>query len=171
MRLMGNLATSAIIALIAGGILGGIAACNHSAAAGADSGHGDAGKHDDARAPLAAFYDAGALDEQIPATSSEDLTTRAKHLLEAIAHDNPDLGADMLFPREAYIAARDVQDPGRMWDRKMLVQWNRRVHQLHKRRGMERAQFVSLELGHAVVQSVPKRKDWKKPCGRCCTRS
>ena len=143
-------------------LLVGAAACNHSAAAGADAGGGDGGRLDagDARAPLVA-YDAGG-DEQIPATTSEDLTARGKHLLEAIAHDNPDLGADMLFPRDAYVSVKDLNDPGRYWDRKVVTQWTRRIHKLHRRHGMERAQFQAIELGHTVLQPLPKHKEWKK---------
>ena len=137
-------------------------ACTHSAAAGADAASTDGGKLDagDARAPLPP-YDAG-LDEQIPATTSEDLTARGKHMLEAITHDNPDLGADMLFPRDAYIAVKDVSDPGRLWDRKVLPLWTKRIHKLHRHHGMERAQFVAIEIGHTVLQPLPKRNEWKK---------
>src|SRR5262249_50730179 len=92
-----------------------------------------------------------------------DLTNRARHLLEAIAHDNPELGADILFPRDAWVAARDVADPGRQWDGKVSSLFKKQLHRLHRTRGIEKAQFISFELGHAVVQTMPKHKDWKKP--------
>jgi hypothetical protein len=91
------------------------------------------------------------------------MTARAKHLLEAIAQDNPDLAMDMLFPRDGYLAVKDVPDPGKAWEKQVKVFFGKTVKKLHKKKGIERAQFVSFELGHAVVQSVPKKRDWKKP--------
>jgi hypothetical protein len=143
--------------------------CNHASAR-ADVDAGDGGKLDagDARAPAASSasslaYDSGILDEQIPATTSEDLTTRTRHLLEAIAHDNPELGADMIFPRDAYVTARDAADPGRAWETKVHGLFVKQLHRLSKKKGIEQAQYVSFELGHSVTQSVPKKHEWKKP--------
>ena len=148
-------------------------ACKGSAAAGPDAGDlRDGGKGlldaGDARAPSSTSlaYDSGIADEQIPATSSEELTARAKHLLEAIAHDNSDLGADMLFPRDAYLAARDVADPGKVWEKQVSSLFKRQVHRLSRKKGTDHAQFVSIELGHSVVQAVPHKRDWKKPLWR-----
>jgi hypothetical protein len=31
---------------------------------------------------------------------------------------------------------------------------------------MENAHFVSFELGHAVIQVTPKKRDWKRPLWR-----
>jgi hypothetical protein len=100
-------------------------------------------------------------DDAIPATSSDELTTRAKHLLEAIAKDTPDLAVDIEFPREGWLATRDAADPGKEWDDHIDEHFRRSVHALA--RHTDGAQFVSLELGHAVVQESPKRHGWKKP--------
>ena len=100
-------------------------------------------------------------DDEIPATSSDELTTRAKHLLEAIAKDTPDLAVDIEFPREGWIATRDAADPGKEWDDHVDERFRRSVHVLAKH--TDGAQFVSLELGHAVVQVTPKHHGWKKP--------
>lgn len=106
-------------------------------------------------------------DTNLPAASGDELTARAKHLLEAIAHDNADLGVDMIFPRDAYFAARDTNDPGKQWDNKVVGAFRRSVHTMHRRsQGIERAQFVSFELGHAVNQITPRKKDWKRPLWR-----
>jgi hypothetical protein len=117
-------------------------------------------------AAVAAAVEASALgavppDDAIPATSSDELTTRAKHLLEAIAKDDPDLAVDIEFPREGWIATRDASDPGKDWDEHVDEKFRRSVHALA--RHSEGAQFVSLELGRAVVQESPKHHGWKKP--------
>jgi hypothetical protein len=162
MRFVGLLALCALSTIGCGG-------CSRSAAAGLDAGDRDGGRGlfdgGDARAPTTAtgLYDGSVADEQIPATTSEELTARAKHLLEAIAHDNPDLAADIIFPRDGYVAARDAADPGKAWDKAVSTLFKNQVHRLSKKKGTDKAQFVSLELGHAVVQTVPKKHVWKKP--------
>jgi hypothetical protein len=149
------------------------AACNTPSAAGGSGAAYDGGDRDgsrfgidggDAKAQAAALaLDAGNDDVGIPPTSSEELTARAKHLLEAITQDNPELAADVLFPRDGFIAARDVADAAKVWEKKVSGVFKKQVHQLHKRKGIDRAQFVSLELGHSVMQATPRRHDWKKP--------
>jgi len=47
----------------------------------------------------------------MPASSGEDLQARMRHLLEAIAQNNPDLASDALFPREGYVSARTGPQP------------------------------------------------------------
>ena len=38
---------------------------------------------------------------------------------------------------------------------------------IHRRsKGIEDAQFVAFELGHAVLQITPKKHDWKRPLWR-----
>jgi hypothetical protein len=131
------------------------------AASRADAGIVEAGLDATGAAP-----DAG-LDEALPPSSSDEMTTRMKHLLDAIAHDNPDLATDMLFPRDAYLAARDSSDPGKSWDNKVQTVYQKNIHTLHKRtKGVEKAQFMSFELGHNVQQATPKKRDWKRPVWR-----
>jgi hypothetical protein len=126
----------------------------------------DAG--DAATSPLftgvVAPQDAGPPDESIPASNPGELTTRGKHLLEAIAHDTPDLATDIVFPRDAYSLSRDSADPGKQWDKRITAAFQKDVHTLHKRIKMaETAQFISFEIGHSVTQITPKKKEWKKP--------
>jgi hypothetical protein len=159
-------------------------ACTPSSAAGTDAGRdararvsstaGDGGGDLDGGATAAAMREPDAAppdDTNLPAAASDELTARAKHLFEAVVRDNADLGTDMVFPRDAYIAAHDSADPGKAWDSKILGAFRRSVHTLHKRnaRGAlleEGAQFVSFELGHAVLEITPKRKEWKRPLWR-----
>jgi hypothetical protein len=114
---------------------------------------------------VAAAPDAGARDDTaLPAATSDELTLRAHHLFEAITQDNPDLGVDLLFPRDAWTAARDATDPGKQWDAKVSSGFRHAVHALHKRtKGAERAQFVSFEIGRTVTEVTPRHKEWKTP--------
>ena len=106
-------------------------------------------------------------DESLPPSQADEMTMRMKHLLEAVAHDNPDLGTDVLFPRDAYIAAKDSADPAKAWEKKVQSAFKKSVHLFHKRtKDAEKAQFVSFELGHSVTQITPKRRDWKRALWR-----
>lgn len=143
-----------------------LAGCNPTTPARADAGDGgrpDAGKADGGSRAAATTADAGAADDLMPAASSEELTGRARHLIEAITQDNPDLASDIMFPREGYVAVRDVGDPTKAWEKQVQNPFRKALHRLRKKKGMERAQFVSFELGHAVVQSGMRRGGWKKP--------
>ncbi|HVH44663.1 MAG TPA: hypothetical protein VM925_20055 [Labilithrix sp.] len=112
--------------------------------------------------------DGGLLeDTAMPASSGEDLQTRMRHLLEAIAQNNPDLAGDALFPRDAYVGARDAADPQKAWEKKVSLPFRRSVERSNKRmKGISQAKFVSFELGHSIVQLTPKKKDFKKPLWR-----
>jgi hypothetical protein len=102
-------------------------------------------------------------DDALPSFSSDDLTARGRHLLEAIQKDEPDLANDIVFPRDAYIAVKDVPDPGRHWDQKVLAAFKSQVHVLHRRtKGVERAVFTSIELGQPASEALPKKKDLKR---------
>lgn len=129
----------------------------HAAAARADAGPADAASE----GSTVAIPDATPPDDLIPATSSDELTARGRHLLEAIAKDDADLATDIVFPREAWLSLRDAADPAREWDKKVDRPFRRALHALS--RHADGAQFVSLELGHAVVQESVRRHGWKKP--------
>jgi len=144
------------------------AAASTSAATLGDADGGDPALAPGANAANPGAADAGvAADDALPPATSAELTARGKHLLEAIAHDNPDLATDMLFPRDAYAAAREGQDPAKIWDKKILPGFQKDVHTVHRRvKDAEKAQFVSFEIGHAVAQITPKKRDWKKALWR-----
>jgi hypothetical protein len=102
-------------------------------------------------------------DDAIPPTSSDDLTARARHLLEALGKDDPDLAGDIVFPRDAWLGTRDAEDLGKDWDKRVDSPFRKSVHGVFRRHeSLARAQFVSIELGHAVVQTTPRRHGWKK---------
>jgi len=132
-----------------------------------DAGDGgtDAAIGDAATAGVAApIVEAGPPDEAIPPSSSEELTERARHLLEAIAKDQPDLATDILFPRDAWLAAHDAVDPGKDWEAHVATPFRKAVRaQSRRHHGLDRAQFASLELGHTLAQATLHRHGWKKP--------
>ena len=106
-------------------------------------------------------------DEAMPPATSDELQTRGRHLLEAIAQDNPQLAQDLLFPRDGFAATRDAADPARAWEKTVHAPFLGSVHRLHRRvRGLAGAQVVSLELGQSVVQVLPHKKEWKRPLWR-----
>ncbi|MCL2779030.1 MAG: hypothetical protein FWD73_13595 [Polyangiaceae bacterium] len=114
----------------------------------------------------AASGDASADDFGAPTESNDDLAQRMRHLLEAIAQNNPDLANDLLFPREAYVAVRDTRDPSKVWDQKIADHFRSAIKRLHTRiKGVDRAKFVSFELDKSVTQVQPK-KHFKKPIWR-----
>ncbi len=134
---------------------------------GAKEGASDAG--DAAVRDAAVEAEASApLDEAaMPASGGEELSNRMKHLLEAIAQNNPDLANDVLFPREGYTSAKDLPDPAKAWEKRVQALFKRSVERSHKRiKGVANAKFVSFELGKSVVQLSPKKKDFKKPLWR-----
>jgi hypothetical protein len=117
----------------------------------------DAGKDS---AEASAPEDAGVPDDALPPSESDDLTTRARHLLEAIAKDDPSLATDIVFPRDAYLVAKDSPDPGKQWDTKVMSAFQKQVHLFHKRMpGIDHAQFTSFEIGPAIAQAAPKKRD------------
>jgi hypothetical protein len=113
-------------------------------------------------APEASAPDAHIQDDALPASASDDLTIRARHLLEAIAKDDPSLATDFVFPRDAYLVAEDAADPGKQWDIKVMGAFQKQVHLLHRRTsGVDRAQFTGFEIGQPIAQVVPKRRDMR----------
>ncbi|MBS2019191.1 MAG: hypothetical protein JST00_40360 [Deltaproteobacteria bacterium] len=141
-------------------VAGALSACGDKSGS-----HADAGADAVVRAHDAgdAASDAGPDDTEMPKPGSDELSARMRHLLEAIAQNNPDLANDVLFPRDAYIAAKDAPDPQKAWEKRVSGTFRRAVEKTHKRnKGIEGAKFVSFELGHQITQLTPKKKDFKK---------
>jgi hypothetical protein len=105
-----------------------------------------------------------APDDALLPAQSDELSARARHLLEAIAQDDATLADDLLFPRDGWLVTRDVADGGKDWDKRVAQPFRRAVHALSRRKLQpDQPQAVSLELGRAVVQGTPRRHGWKKP--------
>ena len=142
----------------------GAVSCRGLHGSGGDSGAADASSDAGEGGAGSSALEAGPSDDAIPPTSSDELTVRARHLLEAIAQDNADLATDILFPRDGWMATRDSADPGKVWEKRVAGPFRRAVHSLSRRhKDLDRAQFVSIELGHAMVQVTPRRHGWQKP--------
>lgn len=138
-------------------------ACGDKSGAAPDAGIADARARDAGDAAT----DAGVDDAEMPKTSPEELSARMRHLLEAVSQNNPDLANDVIFPRDAYLAAKDAPDPQKAWEKRVSGSFRRAVEKTHKRtKGIEGAKFVSFELGHSITQLTPKKKDFKKPFWR-----
>jgi hypothetical protein len=143
-----------------------LAACSGgSSAAGADGGDAAAIRSRDGGDGGGA--DSGVDDLALPPATNDELLGRMRHLLEAVAQDNAELGGDVLFPRDAYVASRDSVDPQKAWEKRVSGQFKRSVERTHKRtKGIENAKFVGFELGHSVAQLTPKKHDFKRPLWR-----
>lgn len=103
-------------------------------------------------------------DDMLPAPAGEDLAVRARHLLDAIAHDDAQFAVDMMFPRDGWLSTREASDPGKDWERRVAGPFRRAIHALSRRHAQfEGAQTVSVEMGSAMSQASPKRHGWKKP--------
>ena len=152
-------------ALAAAAMVFALAACkgSHGETTAAEAGSFEGGTDPHLTGGVLAL-DAAPPDDTIPATSSDELTARARHLLEAVGKDDPDLATDILFPRDGWLATRDAVDPGKEWEKRVAAPFRKSIHSdAHHHAELDRARFVSLELGRAVVQSTPKRHGWKKP--------
>jgi hypothetical protein len=157
----------AAVAVLAGTLLGCRGAPPPSGApeAGGGGGARDArgeGGGDSNAAQLSAEGAAPAPDDSLLPPTGDDAAVRARHLLEAVAKDDPAFAGDILFPRDGWLATRDAVDAGKEWDRLVAEPFRRAVHALSHRAGIERAQAVSLELGHVMVQTTPRKHGWKK---------
>src|SRR5437899_973615 len=69
---------------------------------------------------VALDVDAGpVIDDAAPPAAGDELASRMRHLVEAIAQDNADLAGDVMVPRDAYMLAKDGSDPAKAWEKKV----------------------------------------------------
>jgi len=120
-----------------------------------------------APAPNAPKLDDASADtsfDAVPDGGAADLQTRGKHLLQAIAENDPSLAADILVPREAFVAARDVEDPGGVYESKLQPSFQSQIARIRRHeKGIDGAVFVSFDLGGPPVKEEPHRHEWKRP--------
>jgi hypothetical protein len=122
-----------------------------SAAASASADPGDAGA-------LAQPLDAGA-----PPAPVDELQARAKKLFEAIQKDEPEIAMAMFFPREPFLALKEVKDPSAYWD-KLVKEYKAHIHSYHKKLGKKggEAEFEALELNAKTQVYVAPKKEFNK---------
>jgi len=96
--------------------------------------------------------------EADPSESSPWFQAGLRALFRAIQADDPKLAEAFFFPLAAYEQVKDVKDPKRDWERRLLANFRRDIHDYHARLGPDAAgaRFVGVELNAA-------RKKWMKP--------
>lgn len=114
-----------------------------------------------------ASADAGALsvplDAGAPPAPVDELQARAKKLFEAIQKDEPEIAMAMFFPREPFLALKDVKDPSAYWD-KLVKEYKAHIHSYHKKLGKKaaEAEFESFELNPKTQVYVAPKKEFNK---------
>jgi hypothetical protein len=149
---------AAMLAVLTTALVG----CRGHSSANAEAETVDGGGRDGASA-VQGFDAEPPPDDAVPSTSPEELSPRARHLLEAIAKDDASLAADIVFPRDAWIATRDAADGGKDWAKRVLAPFRRAIHALSKRHGAGAAELVSFEIGRSMEQTTPHKRAWKEP--------
>jgi hypothetical protein len=84
-------------------------------------------------------------------------------LWTAIVRDDPDAAMPFFFPLAAYQQVKDVADPARDWNRRLVAAYARDIHELHKKLGKdaEAATFLKLDIGPAP-RWVEPHEEWNK---------
>ena len=127
-----------------------------------DSATSDPASASDA-APTDAVASLGApLDSGGP-PAVDELQARAKTLFEAIQKDEPDIALGMFFPKDPYVALKDVKDPSAYWD-KLVKDYKATIHAYHKKLGKKAndAEFDALELNTKSQVYVAPKKELNK---------
>lgn len=96
--------------------------------------------------------------EDKPRTDSPFFQAAARRLFEAIVADDADLALPFFFPVVAYEQVKDVKNPARDWEYRLIASFRRQLHEYHRGLGRHRdkATFVRLEVPEA-------RAEWMKP--------
>jgi hypothetical protein len=99
-----------------------------------------------------------AQTEDKPSTESAFFKAASQRLFDAIVSDDAELALPFFFPVSAYQQVKDVQNPSRDWEQRLVRLFRRDVHEYHKALGRRRAEtkFVRLEVPEA-------RAEWMKP--------
>jgi hypothetical protein len=110
------------------------------------------------RLPVICLSFALALVRCTPRSNATDAGTLEAHDASKDAAE----ARDIVFPRDAYLLAKDAADPGKQWDAKVMGAFRKQVHIFHKRMsGLDHAQFTTFEIGQPIAQVVPKRRDMR----------
>jgi hypothetical protein len=99
-------------------------------------------------APLAALLVLGAAGEEStpPRPPEGDIHDKARRLWDAIVHDDPARASDVFFPREPFLQIKNMQDPGRYYD-KLRARFDHDIHALHASTpDLDHATFERFEL-------------------------
>ncbi len=95
----------------------------------------------------------------------DDVTVRAKHLLEAIAQGDANLASDILLPRVAFAAIRGGKATSRRWTNEIASRFKRDVALAHRQlRGANDVRFVSFRI--TPNKRLKTKQAQKQPTGR-----
>ncbi|HTV18819.1 MAG TPA: hypothetical protein VMG12_09115 [Polyangiaceae bacterium] len=83
---------------------------------------------------------------ELPGSDSVALHHRLEHLVDAIAHDDPERALPAFFPRVAYEQVKAIPNPARDWQQRLVRAFERNIHDYHRQLGPSAAglQFVAL---------------------------
>lgn len=102
--------------------------------------------------------------EAEPSSSSAWFEAGVRALFRAIQADDPALAEAFFFPLAAYEQVKDVKDPKRDWERRLLANFRRDIHDYHERLGPDakNARFVGVELAKARMKWMKPRSEGNK---------
>jgi hypothetical protein len=113
--------------------------------------------------------DAGVDPATLPQTRDMPAPTgavelRAAALWDAIVKDEPELAMPFFFPRGAYEQTKAITNPAADWKHRLVSNYVRDVHALHKKLGTkaDKARFVGLEVPTENAQWVPPGDEGNK---------
>ena len=110
--------------------------------------------------PVLTDADGGTLPqtEERPTTTSPFFTELSRTLFEAIQKDEPEKAHPYFFPRLAYREVKAIEKPDRDYERRLLANFDRDIHEYHRKLGDDPA------AARLIALEVPEdRSRWMKP--------
>jgi hypothetical protein len=96
--------------------------------------------------------------DEKPRTDSPFFQQQARKLFDAIVANDPELTLSFFFPVVAYEQVKDIKNPARDWEYRLIAAFRRQVREYHRLLGKRRAETRFLRL------EVPEeRAEWMKP--------
>jgi hypothetical protein len=99
--------------------------------------------------------------DERPTTTSPAFQRRMALLFQAIAADDPKLATRVFFPLVAYRQVKDIADPDRDWQRRLMRAFERSIHDYHRTIG-NGATLLSVEVPEARARFMPPRSEGNK---------
>ncbi|MGD0678980.1 MAG: hypothetical protein ABSC94_26545 [Polyangiaceae bacterium] len=99
-----------------------------------------------------------------PATSGAAFDSRVTSLWGAIVYDEPQRAMPFFFPLSAYEKVKNVANPARDWQFRLVAAYERDIHALHEQLGESsaRATLVALDVPGDRVRWVEPGKEWNR---------
>ncbi|HEX4335975.1 MAG TPA: hypothetical protein VH062_08690 [Polyangiaceae bacterium] len=97
----------------------------------------------------------------LPPLSSDELSSRAAQLFDAIKAGQPELGDAFFFPREPFLPLKDVKDPGR-YHKDLVSAYHHDIRDLHAaRKNWDGTIFRGFKI-MVEPKRVPPGHEWNK---------